>query len=191
MRAAGSPGRPETKEKSMDVIRLPLLRIDTPLKLALETMREKKRSAVVGWASEAAWLFRAGAVVQGLARGRESLSQLRRTWQIAFAERSDLRKLGILLEKPHSEPRRIEQFLDKTEQAYMMGTDMPPKGLEAAGFKDVEIITRHEELASKMGSAPLDCYCTDPSRGDDPHEYSHPLPSDGLCTYDRSQIVCA
>src|ERR1700682_1351366 len=169
--------------KTMDVVNLPVLSIDAPLVDTLAVMKGKKCSAVVARDNDGCWLFKAGWVVVGIARGESVLADLERKWKVHETSASHAAQEGIDLTEPHLTQPAVEQFLDRVGSFYMLATPVPKVG------QIVKIITRHESLAAEVSSGPSNYYCTNPNLPDDPHPYlPPPLPADLLCTQDGSPI---
>jgi hypothetical protein len=168
----------------MEVIDLPVLPIDAPLREALAEMKRVKCSAVVTPDGDSYWLFKAPWVVWGIARGEEVLGDLEQRRRVHKASESNLANKGIDLSNPFQTVDAIEGLLDTVIRVYLVAA-LAPSGRIAT------IITRHENLKYEIESGPADCYCTNPNRPDDPHSYSPPLPTDRKCNLDGSQIVCS
>jgi len=176
----------------MGTVDLPFLPYTSGLEVALQAMRKYQRSAVVTDAKEGLWLFRAGPVVQGLARNLKYLADLETRKRVYTASHEELLPLGIPLVETYPAWDRMREFMDEKARAYIviipsksfLSLAPEPKGL-------IQLVSRHEELANLLRSGPTDCYCTDASRGSSPHEFSQPLPKDGLCPFDQSKIVCS
>ncbi len=178
----------------MDVIDLPVLPIDAPLKDALGVMRAAERSGIVAIEISAyfpesgryrCWLYKAGWVVVGISRGEYVLGDLEQRRRVHILSDGVTSMRGIDLTNPQHTWQAVEQMLDKVGKSYALAGPAPPSG------NSVRVITRHEELAAEVRSGPADCYCTNPNRLDDPHPYRPPpIPGNGQCLYDGSKIVC-
>ena len=169
----------------MDVIELPILSVDASLQEALVAMKAAGRSAVVAVERNWYWLFKAGWIVAGIARGEKVLAEVEKRRRVHEASGVEIAQHAIDLIDPGQSWIAIEGFLDSVGRSYLLGRPMAPPG------NTVTIITRHEGLAAEVGSGPTDCYCTNPAREDDPHGFDPPLPSGNKCPYDGSDIFCA
>jgi hypothetical protein len=157
----------------MDVIDLPVVSINTQLTDALGVMRTNGRSGVVAVENRTHWLFTAGWVVIGIARGKKNLADVDKRWRAQIVEPKESVQTAN-----HQE---IEDFLDGVSENYMLF--MPGPVLETT-----QIVTRHEGLSQALSLAPSICYCTNPNH---PHGYDPPLPPGNRCNLDGSLIVCA
>lgn len=185
----------------MDLVQVPVLSLEAPLREAFDKMKQSRRSAVIGASAAGACLFRAGPVVQAIAAGKLLLAEVQvfQKVHLASAEEArneDLGLVGVLEPPPPLNYYRpweaqLERFLDRQGVQYLLAAAGDPTVLALRGLAAVHVITRHEGLALGIGSGPADCYCTNPQQGDDPHGYSSPLPADGMCVFDRWPIVCS
>jgi hypothetical protein len=176
-------------ETIMDVVELPVLPIEASLDKAFDAMKEADRSAIVAVDSTRYWLFKAGWVVLGIARGEKVLADLEKRRRVHLASPVEAAQKKIDLMSPTKTPIAVEQFLDTVHRSYLL-TD-PVLRTSPLHGPMIKIITRHEGLAIEVGSGPTACYCTNPAVADDPHGYDQPLPFNNKCTLDGWDIVCS
>jgi hypothetical protein len=160
----------------MDVIDLPVVSIKTQLTDALGVMKTNGRSGLVAVENDVHWLFTAGWVVIGIARGKKNLADVDKRWRAQIVTPPTSVNTASY--------QHVEDFLDGVSENYMLFTPGPV-------FETAKIVTRHEGLSQALSLAPSICYCTNPNRPDDPHGYSPPLPPGNRCKFDGSPIVCA
>ena len=170
----------------MDIVSLPLLSIDTPLRDARAAMKAAQCSAVVAMEDGDLWLFKAGAIIPALRSNKRTLGDLEWKWPVHTASDTQVARHGLDLLNPRSTPLATETLLDQMGRLYLFGG--PQSHSPAMGVQMATFITRHEKLARQMGNGPADCYCTNPALGDEPHDYYPPVPQ--ICPLDNFPVVC-
>ena len=150
----------------MGTVDLPFLPYKSGLEEALQAMRKYQRSGVVTDANNGLWLFRAGTVVQGLARNLKYLAELEVRKRVYVTSHDELLSLGIPPHQVGTAWEKTRAFMDEHSRGYL--AIEPSKGhfssiSQAKGM--ISIVSRHETLAGLISSGPTDHYCTDASRG--------------------------
>jgi hypothetical protein len=169
----------------MEVIDLPLLFQHMTLRDSVETMRQVQLAGVVVRREPLAYsLLRAVEIYATLANGSSHenvrLRDVSKGFSIHEISHSDVNQWNLNLADPYQTRSNFEYLLDKVNTKYgLLDSSSKP------GF--VRIVTRHEDLARQMGSAPKVCYC---DNDDFMHPYPPPPKSHGDTCYCGHRISC-
>jgi hypothetical protein len=165
----------------MGIIELPLLTIGTSIAQAMDEMRQRQRSGVVGDSGDALWVFRAWEMVVQKARGARSLDDLERRWVIHQFANEDVSRIDFA--NVYADGPAVERLLDQAGKQFALSP-------RSSGSQTAQIITRHEKQRDGMSQGPADCYCENPNLNE-PHSYKPPpIPKDHKCTLCEYKIVC-
>lgn len=169
----------------MDVIDLPLLFQHTTLRDSVETMTEVQLAGVVMRKDPLAYfLLRAVEIYKALANRSSDedvrLMDVPKSFKIHGISNEDVSHWHLDLSQPDQTRTGFEHLLDEADVKYgLLGSSSMP------GF--VRIVTRHEDYAHQMRSAPKACYC-------DNEEFMHPYPppakSSGDICHCKHRISC-
>ena len=187
----------------MEIIDVPLMPIEAPLRAVLRKMKDRKRKAVIAQDDQGLWLFMAPAVAHGLAVGNQSLSELENEKRkpVHVLSATEAVQAGLNATDPRATRIGYESFLDGVDRNYaLLARDefAQKKNLlletalstvELSSGRMVEIVTRHEGLAYEIGDGPADFYCSNVNV-DPPHEFP-PLRRDqnGKCPLDGCDVI--
>jgi hypothetical protein len=143
----------------METLDLPLLHLSTAPKVALERMREARRSAVIAsddW--EGYVLLPLGSVLTGLREGHAGLEGAPDPAPVHVFRHEEVASHGLDLVAPWRTADAFEAALDGAGTLF---------GLLGIAHRTgvAFVVTRHEGLADRPAEGPVTCYCTvDPDR---------------------------
>lgn len=166
---------------SVNIVELPLVDYDAPVKLALKRLQESSRSALVTKGELTILIIMLNEVLFGIRNDIETVAQLPTKTRVQTVTEQTARVFGLNVHAPHETEAQFESFLD------IAGTDfgiLPVAGPEGSML----VVTRHEGQTAQVGGSPTVCSCSKSSN----HVYGGKTVSHGdpCPTGDGGKMYC-
>jgi len=161
----------------MDVVHLPILTSDSPLKDAVRAMRVQQRSALVRETHTDLALVKIPKVFAALSDGLTQLSNVKNSEPVYRPSPAEMASAHLDERNPRRTEAEWQTFLDSVGYSYALLDSFLGTAL---------VVTRHEPQGDEIRKFPQDCYCNGP------HEHSYPPPTvvKGKCPQCAGTVHC-